>query len=29
VSVIDIKTERVIKTIQVGKKPHDIILVVE
>ena len=29
ISVIDIKTERVIKTIPVGKKPHDIVLVVE
>ena len=29
VSVIDIKTERVIKTVPVGKKPHDIVLVVE
>ena len=29
VSVIDIKTERVIKTVPVGKKPHDIVLVAE
>ena len=29
VSVLDIKTERVIKTVPVGKKPHDIVLVVE
>ncbi len=29
VSVIDIKTERVVKTVQVGKKPHDIVLVAE
>ena len=29
ISVIDIKKERVVKTVQVGKKPHDIILVAE
>ncbi len=29
VSVIDIKTERVIKTVPVGKKPHDIVFVAE
>lgn len=29
VSVIDIKTERVVKTVPVGKKPHDIVLVAE
>jgi len=29
VSVIGIKTERVIKTVHVGKKPHDIVLVAE
>ena len=29
VSVIDIKTERVVKTVEVGKKPHDIVLVTE
>lgn len=29
VSVIDIKTERLVKTVPVGKKPHDIVLVAE